>query len=264
MIDYLQQKLLNYPSSASYIGWNDWKTSNKKQFPFRYFLAEVVLAKIDGILYSLKNGVNYPVYYLSNRFVTHSHSLIADKKYIPRGQWADTDTRMFHCLFGALVDFVEIELASTMWRWNDKTYDLPKWKKYLPFRRSHRFPQAGIDRLNQDISLVMDEDWGIPKDDVSYGLPAPQAKNAREILDLYLWYTKIYPNRIDSFEASGYDDYLEDKKARGIEFLGDDPEENSQLRETVSAKLISIDEIYLNEETEMLIRLIKVRGSLWT
>jgi hypothetical protein len=43
------------------------------------------------------------------------------------------------------------------------------------------------------MSLKHDDEW-VEKDDPLYGQPTHQAVNAREIMELYLWWTTLYPS----------------------------------------------------------------------
>ena len=151
--------------------------------------------------------------------------------------------RILPCLFDTLVDFVELELASM-------------------YGSKHRSAKAGIEYLDWASSLIFDDSW-IEKTDPCYGMPTPQALGAREIKFLYEWYTVTYKNRPDPYDDSGWMDICDKNREEheGLMFL----DRESTLEEKTSLdNLRTIEEQYEAEDTEMLIRLVKVRGHLWT
>lgn len=91
-----------------------------------------------------------------------------------------------------------------------------------------------------------------------------EAESAKEILELYTWWTEIYPNRPDPYDVSGWNKYCEDKDKRGIGFMETDPLEDKEEIRKILDKSAEIEKQYHDEEEQMLIRLIKLRGSLWT
>ena len=249
------------PTALDADGWKEWKQDAKQAHPIRYWIADEVLDHLQDTimwpvdkLYSLK-------YYIVNRWIDQSHALVAHPKHIKPGQWMDLDYRMLYCLFDELVDFVEIEKAYSNFRWDaEKQKDMRWWQVGRWRTRTWRSAEAGIDHLKWEISLT-DEEW---IEDKSQAKPTAQAEAAREILELYTWWTETYPNRPDPYDVSGWSDHCEDKRERGIGFFETDPEEDKAETYKILDKNREIETQYNQEEEEMLIRLIKLRGSLWT
>jgi hypothetical protein len=136
--------------------------------------------------------------------------------------------------------------------------------------RTWRCKQAGLDNLEWQRNLTWEQDHcaeGSP----NVGQPTSQAIAAQEILDLYTWWTETRPARPDAYDASGWTALSEKRRlARGDsdDFWASFDEERTEedLAETRRA-LDSISEIeakYEQEDEDMLIRLIKIRNSLWT
>jgi hypothetical protein len=76
-----------------------------------------------------------------------------------------------------------------------------------------------------------------------------------------------YRNRPDPYEASGWTEYCElSRQANGgrLSFSNDKTPEMKAMSDAAHAKLREIEEAYTKEEEEMMIRLIKIRESLWT
>jgi len=237
--------------------WKEWHQKEKTIHPFRYWLAEEALG-------SIQNFINWPLdkyhnikWYLNNRFISQSHQLTASAKHIKRGQWCDITERILPCLFDTLVDYVEIELAHIQC-WNNRKY---KWK-------NGRCQKAGRDNLYWQESLVYNEDSGVYPGDKLYGKLTKQAINAKEIHDLYVWWTEIYSNRLEPMDESGWSEFCSRKRTSGDGFMdfldADETTEHRKESKRILSKLNKLEKKYHNEDTNMMIRLIKVRDSLWT
>lgn len=103
--------------------------------------------------------------------------------------------------------------------------DGEKYKMVL--RQFSRCPAAGIARLEWASGLRFNAERGVDQSDPRWGQPTPQALTAQESLELYRWWKEERPKRPDKWD--------------------------SDLREK-----------YENEDTDHLIRLVKVRHTLWT
>ena len=251
--------------------WNDWTTAAQMKHNFRYWLAEEALGHIQDFvtwpvrkLYDIK-------YYINNRWVSRAHSLTAHPRDIKPGQWKDVGNRFLPCLFNELVDFIEIESAWSHIAWGNKEdrakYDPPFWASGWFRWRVWRCPQAGLDHLNWAMTLKFDEDYC--KDEKYYGQPTPQAIRAKELKDLYVWWTTVYRNRPDPHDASGWSDYCEKLREesgnedRWFGIRSKNPE-TEKLGKTALKLTTKIEAAYDKEDTEMMFRLIKARDSLWT
>lgn len=250
--------------------WYQWDKAAKSTHPVRYWLAEEGLGHLQDV-------VTYPIrklydlkYYINNRWVTGTHSLTAHSKDIAPGQWCDVGNRFLPCLFNELVDFVEVESAMHHVAWGGKEvreeFKSPFWA-YGWFRwRTWRCPAAGIAHFTWAAALRMDDDW-VAKDDPKYGEPTYQAIAAQEILDLYSWWTTVYPTRPDAHKASGWSAYCDaSRESNGGKFnIG--LSESPALKKMSSKALKLLQKIeaqYEKEDADMMIRLIKIRNNLWT
>lgn len=215
------------PSSATFEEWDAWEAEAKAKYPLRFWIVETFIPGAEDFLeapYSLFKKVQ--IWYV-NRFISKTHALTS--RNLERGQYHEIDTRILHCLFDTLTDFVECELASlaTMldgFKHSSADASFPKRKKRCQ-------PEAGIAHLKWETTLVYDY---VPPEDECYGKPTPQAQAAQEILELYTWWTSVRPSRVDP-------DSLPDRKER-----------------------FQLEKTYLDEDQKMLHRLIDIRSSLWT
>jgi hypothetical protein len=258
----------NKPISATSEGWRDWKNEAKLKHPIRYWIA-------DEALDNIQDFINWPIdqlyeikYWFNNRFVTKSHTLTSNLK---KGSWYELDTRLLHCMFDELVNFIEIEIAMhhvVCDKTARKKYQSPFYA-YGWFRwRTWRCPEAGIDHLKWASSLKHDKDSYIKPSDPLYGKPTLQAISAKEILVLYDWWKNKRPARPDPHDASGWSAYCDEKREKegdGIEFFDGErtPADRKRVRKMLDL-CNKIENKQTEEDTEMMTRLIKIRQSLWT
>jgi hypothetical protein len=250
--------------------WDDWTTAAQMKHNFRYWLAE------EGLSH-LQDFVTWPIrkiydvkYYINNRWVTRTHSLTAHPRNIKPGDWCDVGNRFLPCLFNELVDFVEVETAWIHIAWSDEgksKYQAPFWATGWFRWRTWRCPEAGLDHLDWAMTLT-NSDWCGP-DHPDYGKPTGQAERAREIKELYTWWKEVYPNRPDPHDASGWSEYCERKRQEhgetGLSFMKESANpETRALGDTALKKSHEIEQAYDAEDTEMMVRLIRVRHGLWT
>jgi hypothetical protein len=244
--------------------WRNWEKEAKASHPIRYWMAEEALDAIQNFIWWPVDQIYSIKYYINNRWVTRTHALTSNLK---RGQWHEFNTRLMHCMFDELVNYVEIEEAWCHIVWNDEAR-----KKYKPpfyawgwFRwRTWRCPEAGLARLQWAASLT-DEEW-LEEDQKHLAQPTHQAKTAQEVTILYDWWKNIRPHRPDPHDASGWTAICDRERKEGRDLLDfeDRSEEEAQEKRQVLDACHKIEQQYEDEDTEMMIRLIKVRRGMWT
>ena len=249
-------------------GWAEWEDEAKRYNPVRYWIAEEALDAIQNFIWWPVDKIYDVNYYINNRWVSRTHSLTAHPRDIKPGQWQDVGNRFLPCLFNELVDFVEIEQAWSHIAWGDKEarakYNPPFWASGWFRWRVWRCPQAGLDHLDWAMTLT-NSDW-CDETDPNYGKPTAQAERAKEIKDLYLWWTQTYRNRPDPYDASGWTEYCEKTRLLndGRLFGSKKTPELEELSTRSHELLQKIEADYAAEDEAMMIRLIKARDSLWT
>ena len=249
--------------------WDEWHTQANKAHPIRYWIADTALDYMQDFVTWPVRKIHDVKYYINNRWVTRSHSLTAHPRDIKPGDWQDVGNRFLPCLFNELVNFVEIETAWSHIAWSDPKdtakYNPPFWASGWFRWRTWRCPQAGLDNLKWQSELIHNEDYC--KDQPYYMKPTPQAVKAQEILALYKWWTEVYPNRPDPHDASGWTAYCElSRLANGgkMNWGADKTPELKKASKLAHKELQKIEAAYEKEDTDMMIRLIKVRHGLWT
>jgi hypothetical protein len=137
----------------------------------------------------------------------------------------DIDTRLFHAAFDLLVEYVEVELA-----WSGflgAEIRLPWWQSQRAYVKAH-----AVELANKYF------DWAI--DDPEVG--QEQGNSAKEIRALYEWYKLDRPRRQATKDMWVYN-------------------KDSHSKYTLLANL---NDQYENEDTDNLIRLVRIRNHLWT
>ena len=248
--------------------WDAWYASSAKSHPIRYWIAEEGLDHIQKFVYYIPDKLNDIRYYINNRWVSHSHALTAHPRDIQPGNWSDVGNRFLPCMFNELVDFVEIEQAWHHCIWSDdaKTkFETPWWRKCWLRWRTWRCPEAGMEYLRWAETLTNEE--FLEEGEKHKAEPTYQAKAAKEIIELYTWWTVTYRNRPDPYDASGWTAACEASRiANGgkLSWSGEKDPVLKKASDKAHKLLQKIEASYEKEDEEMMIRLIKIRGSLWT
>jgi len=237
------------PVAASSKEWRLLAEAKQKVSPVIYWITEEGFDIAQNFVYFPKDVYRNVYAKLNNIFVSKTHYIVTK---LPRGQWHESETRILHGLMELLVDFVEGEKAHMQdIAFHHNEDEIPKIKD----RR-----EAGLAYLDWEISLTYDEDYPGGSDE-NKGKPTPQAENAKDIKEIYLWWKDVYPNRPDPMDVSGWSEYCDTKKDMF------DPEEDEEKRKQVRVMLKAVTKLektYNDEETEMLIRIVKARAGMWT
>jgi hypothetical protein len=249
--------------------WDAWTEQAKTAHPIRWWIAEEGLDHLQKFVYYIPDRLNDVRYYINNRWVSRSHALTAHPRDIAPGTWRDVGNRFLPCLFNELVDFVEIEQAWHHCIWSDdaKTkFDVPWYRKGWLRLRTWRCPEAGMEYLRWAETLTNEE--FLEEGEKHKAEPTYQAKAAKEIIELYTWWTTTYRNRPDPMDASGWSAHCEAMRVKypGSMFssLNSKDPEDRKASDKAHKLLTKIEKAYEKEDEEMMIRLIKIRESLWT
>jgi len=223
--------------------YTDWKTNARKNHPVGWFLTETLPDFIEDVHRLITSPYYNTRYYIRNRFIRKSHMLRTD---CPPGEYLDTDERILTALANAIIDYVEVELAfKHKWVGSDEVPNAV-WK-------DGRCIQLGLTYL----------EWEMGLDDPSldlYNRADSQAKSAREVKVIYDW-AKARPLRPDPMEISGWSEHC--AKYPSMLRRQETPKQAAECAVALK-KLREIEDQYHQEDEDMLIRIIKVRRSLWT
>lgn len=230
-------------------GWKSFDREYKERAHVRYFIYQTMHRKIVlPIKWKYEAIWDYVRYRTWDKYHVLQTGLAPD--------YISLDRQMLHVNFHLLKEFVEVEQAWSSYAWSEERKDtwqqkhLPFYRFFKPFRR----PDLGIKHFEWAATL---DDPALPPHEQS----PKQAQDAREVLALYKWWVTDRPSRIeipipvreertvdDMYDLFDEDEDPVKKKAR------------FDIYEQREEQSTSWDQ----EDTEMLIRLIKIRSGLWT
>ena len=255
------------PNSATSEEWNKWNNDAKAAHPFRWWLTEEALDRLDDAWNYIPSKISSVRYYIDNRFLTKTHALTST---LAKGQWHEFEERLLHSTFDTFVDFIEIETAWSHCMWNDdaqEKFNMPWWRGqwYTRWFRRWRCAEAGVAHLEWEMTLKYNDNW-IKKTDPLYGKPTPQAEAAKEKWALYYWWKHVRPQRADAYDYCGWTAYCEDTKAKDGDgwIFSKESKKDKKRSKAILEAMRKLEEHYDAEDEEMLIRLVKLRKSLWT
>lgn len=169
-------------------------------------------------------------YEFKYRFIKHHKYNLVDTGLKPG--YYEVDHRMFHACFNLLVDFIEFEQAwMSLNCSDDELKKVPWWMSKNKYCLKHG-RELGFKHLDWGMALTMElNDNGYPNagSDLQINHVGTQGWACKEMKELYTWYKEVYSNRWKN-EKYCYE----------------------------------LDDFYEKEQTQMLVRLIKIRGYLWT
>lgn len=235
------------PGSLEADHWRIFNEEFKEKAPVRYFITSIVpdfIRPVRGFFTRIKDWIRY-------RTINRYH--VIDTGLAP-GYYEISD-KVLHGPFNLLKNFVEKEQAwaSQCWSSTNKLTRIETLPFYYEF--FYCKPEIGIAHFNWAATL---DDPTLPPGDRS----EEQAKNAREVLALYTWWTETRPKRYIDEEGVTYSN-------QGFPMGPLDSGFDRTAADYVAFTKWHNEEMdaegrWIEEDTEMLIRLIKIRSSLWT
>ena len=226
------------PVAATMEEWDKFHEKWAKEKPLAYWFSfelPIHFSRLKRILWET------PRSFLHYRIFDKYHTV--DTKLKPG--YYDIDTRMLHSCFSLLVDYVELEKAYAQLATDSRYEKDPTLKDFLispiksfksKYSNKPKFP-------NRELGLKYLK-WEMTLDDPSLQNYSPeQAVVAKEAYELYIWWKDIRPTRESSWSLHDIDSGY-----------------NSVLSQITHEK----DEEHDEEDLQMLIRLMKIRKSLWT
>ena len=214
--------------------WGAWKKEMKEKYPIRYFLNQDFEATfIWPWSMRLQRVQEWVKYRTTRRYHIVSTGM--------KPGYSDVTEKMLHVNFNMLKDFVEIEKAH-MWDWSGEQ---PKME------------QPGVSHLIWEIGL-----------DADNSINNQQSANALEQYELYNWWTNIRPFRVDPFETPEHKAYWKLRNdIYGSDCFFCEDKDTPELKKAQKAAYElsdTLDKQYSKEDEDNLIRLMKIRQSLWT
>ena len=224
--------------------WNEYDRVSEEQSPFVHWLAGDGLNAVQDFVFYIPKRLDDLRAYLANRFVWKHHYA---RTGVKPGDYAEADTKLMQTMFLILVDYVESECA-----WHHAVMDSEEFAKLSWWDRrwwvQYRNPEMGLAYLEWERSLSNGDGQGA----------SHQAIAAEEVMALYAWWTVTLPNRKDPMSF-----IMEDLKARrgnrGLFGATRLPKNQANWD-----KMHALEKAYKDEDDAMMIRLVRIRDSLWT
>lgn len=237
----------NPPGALSSRGWKLFSKEFQKNAPIRYWFE-----------HDFKHDIIYPIKWKYDAIADWIRYRTYDRYHVVKTGlkpgYHSIDSQMLNVNFNMFKDFIECELAWAKFRWGTDA----AWYQKMRFIRRYirtrfRNPELGLAYL----------DWASALDDLK--LPPQercehQAIAAREMRILYDWWVNKRPER-KSIEIPMLK-YIDDSDLLDDHF-DKDSSEYKEYEEAVTARN-ELNEKWENEDDLMLIRLIKIRNSLWS
>lgn len=218
-------------------GWDNFRKFHKKNNPIRYFLNEKLE---ETFIWPWSMPLRRAKEWVEYRTTRRYHIVETGMK----PGYADLSEKLLHVNFNMLKDFIEKEKGH-MWSYHEDSTDHDE--------------QPGVSHLLWEMTLDLDESWGGNK---------AQAENAREQYELYNWWTNDRPYRTEPMDTPEHNAYwkMRDEIYKGECFFCRDKDtpELKELQKKAYDLSDKLENLYSKEDEEMLIRLIKIRSSLWT
>lgn len=246
----------NSPTTATLDVWDDFKTEFKISAPVRYFFSNVFPK-----WFNRPRWIGNVIQWFRYRIIRYH---VIDTELEPG--YYEIETLMLYAAFKLLKDFVEVEKG---WMNHCMSLGASKLKWYvrcIPFytRFFFRDRAGGLEYLLWESDL----DQQTPeRDRTEAQLCVGQATAARELIVLYLWWVDERPVRKDPEYPQELVEF--DKVRDGAfswlsnRFTKAHPTEYAIYKKHCIA-LTDVEEAWKMEDTEMFIRLIKIRDSMWT
>jgi hypothetical protein len=237
---------IDKPKWAGLGEWDEIDARIRREHPVGWFFTETVPDFIEDVYNFITAPYYNTRYYIRNRFYRKTHQLRTD---CPPGEYWDTDERLLTAMANAIIDYVEIELAyKHMWCGSDEVENA-QW-------RNGRCPELGLKYLEWEMGL---DDPELDENSRSDS----QANSAREVKKIYDW-AKARSTRPDPHAASGWTAYCEKYPHSWKQKAEDVTAEQLLESDAAFQKLREIEKQYETEDEDMLIRIVKIRRSLWT
>lgn len=165
-------------------------------------------------------------------------------------QWVESDEFMLHVNFQILTDFVDKQWDGGKSEYHGHLIDLRPYEEKVKENPDDKFCQDELKALTE------------------------QNKATQEIIDLHAWWTKIRPQREDPHNLIAHSDSELAFKVVSLDDNGlpelyemvhehETEEEREKYHDSVM-RCFELEQKYRDEDTDMLMRLMKVRSCLWT
>lgn len=240
------------PGSMTSKGWRLFNKEYEERAPIRYWFEHT-------FKYSTLMPVKWKYEKIHDwiRYRTYDRYHIVDTGLEP--SYYDPTTVILHVNFNILKEFVEVEQAWSKYLWSGEYKETASWcEKHMPFyRRVYPFRRPDLGVKHFEWAATLDDPALPPHERCDH-----QAVAAREILVLYKWWVEDRPARKEIEHVSHDDQGLGMMSSLDDDFDREAPDFKAHVASMDAAS--KQEEDWNTEDEEMLVRLIRIRRSLWT
>lgn len=246
-VEKIARRFILPPHGPASLGITQWGVRDdrlKAKYPWRYWAWDTVPMWWDRNFTQRKKAVrNWLRFRTWDRYDILRLEISKD--------YHDPDYILFNANFQVLKDFVEIELAAMS---EVSSEDDPDGDDVTGFLKSFgkKFRRNRRKKIRCGDLGLKHLEWEIAE------TSGTQNTSAKEKKDLYLWWTQVRPARVDIYDTALLNDDrdFDDDSFKAIF--------NRPFNQNLHQARRKLEAFYEEEDEEMLIRLVKIRRSLWT
>ena len=242
------------PKAAELIEWDKIHAEQKKRRPVAYFILHTMM---NWLAIRKRIFWSDPIWWVKTRVLPKYRKHVANTTLTPG--WHDVDTRLIHAMFNMLVEFVEYEKAHMEYTMSNSTREYQKdemWGTHWWHRLTLRSKELGFRYLEWEVSLKdYNEDSKIWES---------QALIAKEIMEIYVWWTERYLKRCDILDIPELVAIREEREELRIDVFENGPEDFEERKTLAYKRMYEIEQDRSQEEKDMMKRLIDIKEGLWT
>jgi hypothetical protein len=244
--------------------WEDFEDEVEKKCPIRFYIVTFIERLFRSIWRFLCNIPYWIRTHTYNRYhiINVKQPKNSPYQYSYNWGWIDRCHVLPFAMFNILCDFVENEfMPQYWWEWNEKKQKSERVKKSE--RKSWKDLLKDKEKeLNKEDFKLCDGSF----DENNYEMTVHERKYDLELLTIYKWWKEdrfeLCKKENDSLdEWMNYKDRLIEKNGGCWQDWSD--EEKKHDRELMDRHL-EAENNRLNQEEDMLIRIVKIRHGLWT
>ena len=235
-----------YPNSAEWGEWENIYDAARKKHPIRYWLAEDLWDWCENVVSWPLRKYRDTKSYLSNRFETKTHVLQLDsnRDWVKKGKWIEYDTRLLYGVMDSFVIWLREE-------WYPHHF-------HIDFDESQMTEKEKFS-LMFDECIKMYQEEGFPEDSEEGWIHA-----YKEMKEIYLWWVDF--DEEAWYEESPWYKHCEQMRQKYGSIMVPSRKKTEEEIEQGKEALKENDRLEKeNKEkiTEMLCRLMRVRGGMW-
>jgi hypothetical protein len=235
----------DHPSAASMEEWSEIHKKDKESHPLLYWIDQTLMTYLSVKKMQLNDIKYWFMYRFSN---AHKYHLVRTGL---QPDYYENDKRILHANFNILKEYIEIEQANKQYHWGNES-------------KSTTGKEAGVKRLDWETELRFTDDE-LPAGDPRIGNLTPQAISAREIRKLYFWWIDERPARQDPHDVFPCTYEKEsDSTDEWMGIWGARTDEEKKADRVRFESIRKLEDKYEAEDTNMLIRLMRIRKNMWS